>query len=283
MSKYLLIRYATVLLVSISTSISEPKFQDQSPTFTTLSWNIQTFGNSKSPEEIATIASILKDYDIVLIQEVVAGDGGAQAIADLDAALDRTGKNWDYRVSDPTHNWDGCGQERYAYLWKTSRAIIRGKPYLAVDYDRRICREPYIATFGIDGTIVTFVNIHAIPAKSDQHPSQELKYLREIVPPDANHWIIAGDFNCSTRESVWEPLKSRGYNFILSNQRTTLRTQVRDGRYLANPKDNILYQRNSFRKVDAGIVDTYQLTGSLDAARNLSDHVPVWVEFEIVH
>src|SRR6187402_929541 len=67
-----------------------------------LSWNLQNFGKSKSDEEIAFIANTIKDYDIIAIQEVVAGNGGAQAVARLAEALNQKGAKWDYRISAPT-------------------------------------------------------------------------------------------------------------------------------------------------------------------------------------
>ena len=48
-----------------------------------LSWNLENFGKSKSDQEIAFIANTIKDYDIITIQEVVAGNGGAQAVVKL--------------------------------------------------------------------------------------------------------------------------------------------------------------------------------------------------------
>src|SRR5882672_4396646 len=67
------------------------------------SWNLMDFGKSKSDSEIQLIANTLKNYDIVLIQEVVAKDpGGAQAVARLSESLNRKGAKWDYRISDPT-------------------------------------------------------------------------------------------------------------------------------------------------------------------------------------
>jgi endonuclease/exonuclease/phosphatase family metal-dependent hydrolase len=56
-----------------------------------LSWNIENLGSSKSESEITFMAKTVKDYDILAIQEVVAGDGEAQAVAKLAAALNRMG------------------------------------------------------------------------------------------------------------------------------------------------------------------------------------------------
>lgn len=46
-----------------------------------LSWNIENLGSSKSEDEIVFISKVINDYDVVAIQEVVAGYGGAQAVA----------------------------------------------------------------------------------------------------------------------------------------------------------------------------------------------------------
>ena len=48
-----------------------------------LSWNIENLGISKSEDEIVFISKVINDYDVVAIQEVVAGYGGAQAVAKL--------------------------------------------------------------------------------------------------------------------------------------------------------------------------------------------------------
>ena len=66
------------------------------------SWNLKDFGDSKSQQEIEYIATTIKRFDIIAIQEIVAGHGGAQAVARLMDALNRTGSSWDYALSEPT-------------------------------------------------------------------------------------------------------------------------------------------------------------------------------------
>ena len=68
-----------------------------------MSWNIANFGKSRSDDQIAFMAGVLRNADIVAVQEVTAGkDAGVQAVAKLADALSRTGAKWDYIVSDPT-------------------------------------------------------------------------------------------------------------------------------------------------------------------------------------
>ena len=68
------------LLLTSATLFSQPKL---------LSWNLENFGKSKSAAEISFIANTIKNFDIIAVQEVVAGDGGAQAIARLADDLNR--------------------------------------------------------------------------------------------------------------------------------------------------------------------------------------------------
>ena len=83
-----------------------------------LSWNVENLGSSKSDKDIAFIVKTIKDYDVVALQEIVAGDGGAQAVAKLADELNRKGSKWDYTISDPTSS-SAYKTERYAFLWKT--------------------------------------------------------------------------------------------------------------------------------------------------------------------
>ena len=94
------------------------------------SWNFKDFGKSKNASEIDFIANTIKGFDVIAIQEVVAGYGGAQAVARLHAALNRNESNWDYVVSNPTSSANDYKVERYACIWKTSRLKKVGDAWL---------------------------------------------------------------------------------------------------------------------------------------------------------
>ncbi len=87
------------LLVLVLTSLQTFSQQDE---ITIVSWNIQDFGKTKSYDELEQIAELLRDADIVAIQEVVSGYGGAQAVAKITDILNREGAQWDYVISNPT-------------------------------------------------------------------------------------------------------------------------------------------------------------------------------------
>jgi endonuclease/exonuclease/phosphatase family metal-dependent hydrolase len=243
-----------------------------------LSWNIENIGKSKSSQEINFIANTVKDYDVIAIQEVVAGYGGAQAIAKLADELNRKGSKWDYVVSDPTSS-SSYKTERYAFIWKTSKVKKIGKAWLEKKYHLEIDREPFYCTFEFNNKEFTVVNFHAI-TKSKQ-PETEIKYFKflPIEYPNLN-LIIAGDFNCPQSHTVFNPLRKMGYKSILTNQKTSLKKESKNGQYLASEFDNIFYNQK-VRNIDNGVIHFYKNFITLKEARVISDHIPIWFEFSI--
>lgn len=242
-----------------------------------LSWNIENFGKSKSDQEISFIANTIKNHDVIAIQEVVAGYGGAQAVARLTDELNRKGTKWDYSISDPTSS-SAYKTERYAFIWKTSKVKLKGNPWLEKQYSPQIDREPYYATFETANKTFTVVNFHAI-TKSKQ-PETEIKYFKflPLQYPNLN-LIFVGDFNCPQSHTVFNPLKKMGYQPILENQKTSLKQKCIKEQCLASEFDNIYYPISKINMKSKGIIHFYKDYNSLKEARKISDHIPIWMEF----
>lgn len=242
-----------------------------------LSWNLENFGKSKSDQDIAFIANTIKDYDVVTIQEVVAGNGGTQAVARLADELNRKGDKWDYRISNPTSS-SAYKTERYAFIWKTSRLKLKGKPWLEQKYHLEIDREPYFATFEIKEKNITIVNFHAIT--QSKQPETEINYFKylPLEYPTLN-LLFTGDFNCPQSHSVFNPLKKMGYKSILINQKTSLKQSCKKNQYLASEFDNMFYNCSKVNLNNTGVVLFYKDFISLKEARKISDHIPIWFEF----
>jgi endonuclease/exonuclease/phosphatase family metal-dependent hydrolase len=241
-----------------------------------LSWNIENLGKSKSDSTIQYIASVVKHYDIVALQEVVAGYGGAQAVARLANALNRKGSQWDYVVSDSTSS-SAYKTERYAFIWKTSRVKKIGKAWLEQKYSLLIDREPYYATFEYDKKQFTLANFHAI-TKSRQ-PETEIKYFKFLPDTYPNlNLIFLGDFNCPPSHTVFNPLKSMGYLPVFVKQKTSLKKECEKGNCLASEFDNIWYTTSKVAVKNATAIHFYQDFSSLADAKKISDHIPIAVE-----
>ena len=242
-----------------------------------LSWNLENFGKSKSDAELNFIANTILDYDIIAIQEVVAGYGGAQAIAKLTSILNEKGLRWDYSISNPTSS-SSYKTERYAFIWKTNKVKIIGNAWLEKKYHLEIDREPYFATFEIDKKTITLVNFHAIT--KNKQPETEIKYFKFLPAeyPKLN-LVFMGDFNCPQSHSVFGPLKKAGYSTILENQKTSLKQKCQNNNCLASEFDNIFYKTSFLTYKNSGIVSFYKQFNSLQEARKISDHIPIWFEF----
>ncbi|OIV43911.1 endonuclease/exonuclease/phosphatase family protein [Flavobacterium johnsoniae] len=261
--------YLLLFFISVQ-AFSQTKF---------ISWNLENFGKSKSQTNLAFIAKTIQDYDIVAIQEVVAGYGGAQAVAKLTSILNEKGSKWDYTISDPTSG-NSYKRERYAFLWKTSKAKLKSDPWLEKKYHLEIDREPYFATFEIKKRNITIVNFHAI-TKSKQ-PETEIKYFKFLPQEYPNlNLVFAGDFNCPESHTVFNPLKKMGYVSLLQKQKTTLKHKCKAGICLASEFDNIFYKSNAVKHINSGTVLFYNSYDSLEEARKISDHIPIWFEFSL--
>lgn len=244
---------------------------------TLCSWNLKDFGKSKSDPEIEFIANTIKNFDIIAIQEVVAGDGGAQAVARLNTALNRKGAKWDYKVSEVTSG-SSYKSERYAFIWKTSRVKQIGETWLEQKYGLLIDREPYYCRFKYAGKMFTVVNFHAITKK--MQPETEIKYFKFL--PDlypGHNLIFTGDFNLPQSHTVYIPLGKMGYRSALVGQKTSLKQKSVNGEYLASEFDNFYFQPSKITMIKTGFVPFYSSFSDLKSARLISDHVPIYSQF----
>ena len=259
-----------VFLLIISFSFSQVKL---------LSWNVENLGSSKSSNDILFIATTIKNYDVVAVQEVVAGDGGAQSVAKLADELNRKGAKWDYVISDPTTS-SAYKTERYAFLWKTSKVKKVGEAWLEKKYTLEIDREPYYCTFLYNNKQFTIANFHAI-TKSKQ-PETEIKYFKFLPAqyPQLN-LVFVGDFNCPQSHTVFNPLRKMGYCCVFINQKTSLKKECKDTICLASEFDNIWYYSNKISVSNSKVIHFYFTFGTLKEAREISDHIPITTEITI--
>ncbi|WP_394333990.1 endonuclease/exonuclease/phosphatase family protein [Flavobacterium cucumis] len=241
-----------------------------------LSWNVENLGSSKSDTDIAFIVKTIKDYDVVALQEIVAGDGGAQAVAKLAEELNRKGSKWDYTISDPTSS-SAYKTERYAFLWKTSNVKKVGEAWLEKKYHLEIDREPFYCTFDYNGKQFTIANFHAI-TKSKQ-PETEIKFFKFLPAqyPKLN-LLFVGDFNCPQSHSVFNPLKRMGYASVFVNQKTSLKKECIEDVCLASEFDNIWYNTSKILIRNTKAIHFYKTFLTLKEARKISDHIPIATE-----
>jgi len=245
--------------------------------FSLLTWNIQDLGRTKDAAEIEAMVEVMLDYDLVLIQEVVARDpAGAQAVARIADELDRTGANWDYRVSNPTQSPTVHHSERYAILWKSSKVQLLGRPYLVSELAEICFREPYLAQFRHkkSGDLFAVLNYHS--RKHDDAPEDEIEDLIGFMRSyEGMPLILGGDFNLTEDHEVWNPLYQSGYVTVLRDVPTTLKRACKRGNYFNYAIDNLFIPSEQVYVGEASRVDFVGSCEKLEKARGISDHLPV--------
>ncbi|MBU3026121.1 endonuclease/exonuclease/phosphatase family protein [Zobellia galactanivorans] len=243
-----------------------------------VSWNIQDFGKTKSSEELEQMAELVREYDILAIQEVVAGYGGAQAVAKLSDILNRKGAKWDYLISNPT-NSPKYVTERYAFIWKTKHIKIKSRGKLIQALDSLIDREPFLVDFFIGDKKLSLINFHSRPY--NKRPEAEIMALTHYISENfTNPTILAGDFNVNEAMSVFDTFKENGYRACISDTKTTLKRACNGYDYLNHPIDNMFYSKDIL-KTDSGVLDFIRICDNLEMARRLSDHLPVFLRFRL--
>lgn len=241
------------------------------------SWNIQNLGKSKSAATIDDIASYMKDFDLVAVQEVVAAPAGPQAVAKIADALNRKGAKWSYVISPVTSSYGTGGAERYAFLWKSSKLKVLKAAFLDSVYENRIEREPFMFAVEAGNKRFVLTTFHALPRA--KHPETEIRYLKEFSAryPELP-LIFCGDFNIPQSHSVFNPLKKDGYVAALQGQKTTLRQKCLIDGCLASEYDNFFLKSTQFNLLKSGVVPFYRDFPDVITARKVSDHLPVFIE-----
>jgi endonuclease/exonuclease/phosphatase family metal-dependent hydrolase len=243
-----------------------------------VSWNIANLGGSKDAAEIGVMADVLAPAaDVVAVQEVITSEAGTDAVLRLTAALQARGGAWDWAVSEPT---TGRGSERYAFLWRTDRVRLAGPCRLDTPLAEVLDREPFLCPFaaGEGARPVLVASFHAVPSSKD--PARENALLDGLDRRhDADDLVIVGDFNLPARHSAFDALRARGFADAVADAPTTLKAvRSPSGEHRANPYDHVFYEADVLRPLRAGVLDFAAGYTDLRDARNVSDHLPVFVE-----
>jgi len=123
-------------------------------------FNIKVFGKSKikKPDVMAKLAHIVKQFDLIAIQEI-KDKSGSTAPKFLEV-INADGSQYDFIISERTGRQanDKSSQEQYAYFYNTKTISPNGTDSLyddsAHDYFQR---EPYVAPFRVVGGSFDFV------------------------------------------------------------------------------------------------------------------------------
>ena len=236
------------------------------------SFNIEKLGK-ENPYQAKNAAEILKNYDIVTIQEVMNTGAtrvnpiGTKGIEALKHIVSYLGEDWDYVISPESNGTANAEKskafntfEYYAFIFRKSKIeLIQSSAHLwneqenpmpgLNNQERQFDREPFIASFKVkNGRLdFTLITIHAAApaAKWRKDEIKRLQIVYDIVQasnPSQNDVFLMGDFNTNVDKKEWEPLKSvPGMKHILALSDVTTLNKPK-GKLSKSQYDTIWYQ-----------------------------------------
>ena len=270
-SRILILTILVMLLCSVSSA----------DTIKIASWNIQDFSpkafspEGKNPRDLERVIDILKDYQVIAIQEVET-----PKIIDLTLArLKDKGYTYDAKVSEKKE-----GREYYAFLFDTSQIkwSRQAKIYDGKDA-KKFLRRPYYATFTVKkgGFDFTLINFHAYYTNRDRRliEVKTLATVYEIIQDeDKNEQdiILLGDFNLDPTKKTGNYAHEGAYGPLRKITKMVFHPpfiSLVSGRGLV---DNIFFEKDFTQEY----TQTHGIT-AFEAEDKPSDHYLIWAAFEV--
>jgi endonuclease/exonuclease/phosphatase family metal-dependent hydrolase len=245
------------------------------------SFNIQVFGTSKlaKPRVRALLAEIVRQFDIVAIQEIRAQQEIMPQFLDL---VNGTGRHYDYVIGPRLGRTSS--QEQYAFVFDTaSIEIDRDALYTVKDPDDLLHREPLVGWFRVRGPppeqafTFSLVNIHTDP----DEVNRELDALADVYRVVRDDWrgeddvILLGDLNADDQHLGRLGLVPQIYCAISGVASNTRGTKL---------YDNLVFTKTATTEYTGrwGVFDMIrQFNMTVEEALEVSDHMPVWAEFNL--
>ena len=258
-------------------------------------FNIERFAEKKSgkSEVLAKIAQIISMFDLVAIQEVQGPDGIAirRLLGLMNQSTGPTGARYAATMSEPIgENY----LESYAFVWNANRIrLIPGSDYVVADPGQRMYREPMVATFQTvvpesserPGFRFTAINVHTKPDRVDPDVrDSEINVLADVFQRVRHYefernreddFIILGDLNVKTAH-LGDLAKIKGV--------VSLGEDIQTNVSRSKTNDHILIDRSVTNEFAGkkGVIDFQQDLGlSREQADDISDHLPLWAEFDL--
>jgi len=286
---------SVVLLVFVLLGCAAPP--EKTGTILIASWNIENFGRTKATDSqrMEAIARILKDYDIIAVQEVSnlreMSDPGCPRNADaqpghrdyglIKDALERylnqaNGQNYRFVFSPQIKD------ERYLLIYDPDKVSFEGATLVEDPEDTepawaarptntgKMVRQPFKAKFRAGKFDFILLTVHTSPSVNLKELEGLAYFYREVEKEGEPDVIILGDLNADCdylRESDVIRLKGREYIWVVDDRADTT-VGATDCAY-----DRFIFKEPT--KEDF----TGRWGIRTDVPEDVSDHRLIWAEF----
>jgi endonuclease/exonuclease/phosphatase family metal-dependent hydrolase len=246
------------------------------------SFNIQVLGKSKmsKPQVVNVLAQVIRQFDIVAIQEVRAKED--DILPALVGAVNSDGSRYSFLIGPRLGRT--VSTEQYAFVFDTTRVEHEPRSVGTIsDPADMLHREPFVARFRArthsPDRAFTFwlVNTHTDPDEVPQEVSAlaDVFQVMQTARAEEDDVILLGDLNASSSELGrlgQIPGIMCAVNGVMTNTRQN------------KAYDNILFHRQQTSEFTGrwGVFNLEQVFGlSQSEALKVSDHLPIWAEFHL--
>jgi endonuclease/exonuclease/phosphatase family metal-dependent hydrolase len=280
------------------------------------SWNLRALagltGSWDAPDKAspkrdrraaALIAAIISRFDVVALQEV------RRETTALRAVLAELGTDWQFLCSDVTEG-DAGNNERLTFLFDTTRVEPTGLvgelvlPPVAGRAARQFARTPYAASFSRAGVEVILTTVHVIwddaPVQRIPEVTAFAQWMRQWAgrTRDWNsNLLVLGDFNLEGPGTpLYQAFVSTG--LFPPGQLSNLPRTIFDSTDHPHHYDQVAWfstvkADGSVRSLLDGLAFTgragnfdfvphvYPAMSKTSLSWRISDHYPLWIEFEL--
>lgn len=267
----------------VPTSATPPQLGPRgAETIKVASFNIQVFGTSKlqKPKAMQVLTSIVRQFDVVAIQEVRSTDDNV--VPTFVNMINSDGSRYDFVIGPRLGRTNS--KEQYAILFDTTRIEVdRSSVYTTPDPQDLLHREPMAARFRARGApperafTFTLVDIHTDPdeTKSELNALADTFVGVQQNGSGEDDVILLGDLNVDEYH-----LGRLGQLPNITYAITQVTTNTRRNKMY----DNIVFNRLATTEYTGryGVVDLMDTFGLSESdALQVSDHCPVWAEFSV--
>jgi endonuclease/exonuclease/phosphatase family metal-dependent hydrolase len=248
------------------------------------SFNIQVFGAKKLSDPVAVdiLTRIVRQFDLVAIQEIRSVED--DVLPRFIEMLNADGRKYEFVIGPRLGR--SSSKEQYAFVFdQETIEVNRSQLYTINDPDDVLHREPLVGWFRArvapaeQAFTFTLINIHTDPDEVDS----EINVLDDVfraVRSDGRQeddTILLGDFNADEQHF--------GQLAIVPNLHAVIPANVATNTAGTKSYDNIVFDRLATTEYTgrAGVFDFLHdgFNLSLEVAKTVSDHKPVWAEFSI--
>lgn len=244
------------------------------------SFNANGFDDNKMKDAktVSVMADIIRQFDVVALQEF--DSSSPFALKRFVKQLNASGR--DFEILRGASQVGMTDQQQAAILYDASTIELESSQYYHInDPDNVLARDPLVAWFRTraneNAFTFTLVNVH-LTSQGEKPEVSQINQIFRAVRNDGrgeDDVILAGDFGISGIQ-LNELAVSQGLQAVNVDVPTDTSSTSQLDNFLLDPLATSEFTG------DSGVFDFLKLFNfTLEQAMFVSDHMPVWAEFEV--